>query len=217
VTLRLGFALGVSGAVLGLGIVAGCGGGGEAGPTSTTGADALIKDSTIVGKRPTGGGPYEHPNAAADVYTYVTPLGGDRYRLEVMNTSTSGFINKFTWFPGPGTTILAVTSTRLENGRGKADCRLISGKISCDLSLRPPKCTCRGDGGTVAIGFTAKPGRGVQSTAVTFGGDLFIEGETLVPYFIPSAPDQKPSDLADIPICADGQVSTDSKPCLASR
>jgi hypothetical protein len=133
-----------------------------------------------------------------------------------MNTSTSGFINKFTWFPGPGTTILAVTSARLDKGRGKASCRLVAGKISCELSLRPPKCTCRGDGGTVAIGFTAKRSPGAESAAITFGSDLFVEAETLVPYFIPSSPEQKPSDLADLPICAQGQASTTSKPCLAS-
>src|SRR5207247_5699705 len=139
----------------------------------------------------------------------------DRYRLEVTNTSATGFVNKFTWFPGPGTKILAVTGTTVE-GKPKESCRLSAGKITCELSLRPPSCTCRGDGGSVSIAFTAKSARSPTNARVSFGGRLFVESETPVPYFIPGSADEKPSDLSDLPICAKGQLSTADKPCLRS-
>jgi hypothetical protein len=211
---RFRLALGLAGAAIALGVVTGCGG--DGGRDSSTGADIPIGESSVVGARPGAEDAYEHPNAAADAYTFVTPLGGNRYRLEVTNTSSRGFINKFTWFPGPGTTIVSVTGARLAKNGGEADCRLDAGKISCEVTLRPPKCTCRGDGGTVAIDFTATRDKSVRSAAITFGSDLFVEAETLVPYFIPSTPDQKPSDLADLPICAAGHTSTAAKPCLAA-
>jgi hypothetical protein len=213
---RTGLALGGAGAVLGLVLLTGCGGGGgQAARTTPGGPDAPIQASDLVAQADRTD-PDQGPKMTSDLYTYVTPLGGDRYRLEVTNTGSRGFINKFTWFPGPGTTVVAVTSTRVDRG-GKGACRLEAGKISCDLSLRPPTCTCRGDGGTVAVGFTAKNGASGRTGSTTFGGRVFVEAETLVPYHIPSSPDQKPSDLADLPMCAEDQASTAEKPCQSSR
>jgi hypothetical protein len=206
------FTLGLLFVVAWAALGAGCGGGGG----GTTKAQP-ISESNLVGARPDSPAVYEHPNAAADAFTIVKPLGGNRYSLEVTNTNSKGFINKFTWFPAAGTKIVAVTGTRLQHAKGPASCALVGGKISCRLSLPPPTCTCRGDGGSVTIAFEtgSKPTAG--GSTPTFGGDLFIAAETLVPYFVPSSPDQKRSDLADVPICAAGQASTEASPCLASR
>jgi hypothetical protein len=200
--------------VLGLGLLAGCGGGKSAPPA--TGADAPIQAGPLTAQK-NRFDPDQGPKAGADLYTYVTSLGNGRYRLEVTNTSSTGFINKFTWFPGAGTKILAVTGTTVDQGKRKGSCQLSAGKITCEMSLRPPSCTCRGDGGTVSIAFTAKSVHtGPRGTAVTFGSRLFVEAETPVPYFIPGSPDEKLSDLSDLPLCAKGQLSTAAKPCLLS-
>jgi hypothetical protein len=69
----------------------------------------------------------------------------------------------------------------------------------------------------VTIAFEARTPPTARGASPSFGGDLFVAAETLVPYFIPSSPDQKRSDLADLPICAAGQASTAAHPCLAGR
>jgi hypothetical protein len=212
----VGLVFGLASAALGVSLLAGCGNGSRS-ETPTTGAYAPITAHPLVSQA-NRTDPDQGPKASADLYTYVTPLGQNRYRLEVTNTSAAGFVNEFTWFPGPGTKILAVTGATVDRGDKAANCRLTDGKISCRLSLRPPSCTCRGDGGSVAIRFLAKStGDPARRGTVTFGGRIFVESQTLVPYFVPGSPDQKPSDLSDLPLCAKGQQSSREKPCLPTR
>jgi hypothetical protein len=126
VSRRVELALGVSVVALWVALAAGCGG-----HEATEQADAEpISKSNLVAARPDSPAVYEHPNAGADALTIVRPLGRNRYSLEVTNTNSKGFINKFTWFPGPGTRIVAVTGTHLQHAKGPARCVLAGGKIS---------------------------------------------------------------------------------------
>jgi hypothetical protein len=200
--------LGFIGAVLGLCLLAGCGGDGDR-SAQPTGPYAPIKAS------PMFRGEFQDPAAGivsgADASSLVRFLGGNRYQLVVTNTSSIGFINTFTWFPPDGAKIVAVT--RSDNG----DCALSDGAIECTLALRPPTCTCKGDGGTVTIGFTAKTPSARDGYTHGIGlqySSLIITSETPVPYTIPSSPLQKLSDIADLPTCKRGQPSTNAKPCI---
>jgi hypothetical protein len=199
--------------------LAGCGGsgsgnGGAASPTNP--ASAPIKARPLIGQK-FRVDPDQGPEASADLLATLVSLGDDKYRLEVTNTSSVGYINAFTWFPGPGTTILSVTNTSVDNEDVTGACSLAKGTIVCATSLKPPTCTCRGDGGTVEIDFRARPGRTARDASVDFGSRMFVRSETPVPYVIPSSPDQKPSDVADLPACRSGQRSTVAHPCLTSR
>jgi hypothetical protein len=106
--------------------------------------------------------------------------------------------------------VTALIST--DNG----DCKLVHGAIACKLALRPPTCTCKGDGGTVKLDFTAEFDRRLVRTGATYGAEGFINvtSVTPVPYIIPSNPTQEPSANADLPICKQGQPSTREKPCI---
>lgn len=203
-----------TGALVGC-LLAGCGGRTESTP-SPGGGVAPIKARPLIGQE-FRVDPDQGPEASADLLTTLHSLGGDKYRLEVTNTGSVGFVNSFTWFPGPGTRIVAVSNSHVDNSAAKDACALANGNIACVLSLKPPTCTCRGDGGTVSIDFTAKAGGTARDASVNFGSRMFVGSETPVPYVIPSSPDQKPSDIADLPICRVGQQSTRSDPCLAAR
>jgi hypothetical protein len=196
--------------VLGGGLLAGCGGGGRM-STPTTGQDAPIVAHEI--NRPNGRvhvDPDSMHTANPDVLSVVTVRGNGRYRLEVTNTSAIGFVDSFTWVPPPGATVRAVTRT------STGHCRLASGNISCSIALRPPTCTCRGDGGSVTIDFTADvpKGRNPQSTKYGLeGGRVNVESETPVPYIIPSSANQAPS--LDLPLCKKGERSSAAVPCVS--
>jgi hypothetical protein len=205
---RFVFVLGLLQVLLGLGLLAACGGESDGGPP-TTGPYAPIKAS------PMFRGEFQDPAAGivsgADAGSLVRYRGKNRYQLVVTNTSSIGFINTFTWFPPDGMTIVGVT------GSDQGDCGLSDGAISCTLALRPPTCTCKGDGGSVTIGFAAKVPSGADGYTHGIGlqySSLIITSETPVPYIIPSSPLQKLSDIADLPFCKKGQLSTDAKPCV---
>jgi hypothetical protein len=184
--------------------------------TSTTGNYAPISALPVLSG--VGVDPDAMHKAGTDLSSVIRSLGNNHYQLVVTNTSSIGFINTFTWAPPAGATIMAVSSN--------SDCRLLDGLISCSLALRPPTCTCRGDGGRVTIGFTAKARPGATTSRYgwpnsgngnTYGWTnawLRIGSETPVPYVIPSSPLENPARTADLPLCKKGQLGTTAQPCI---
>jgi hypothetical protein len=89
--------------------------------------------------------------------------GTHRYRITISNTSSLGAINSFQWYPPTAVHIVKVL------GSTEGDCTLggltgfggnqfptlvLHQNVLCDkLDLKPPSCTCRGDGGTMTISF----------------------------------------------------------------
>jgi hypothetical protein len=115
--------------------------------------------------------------------------GKNRYRLTISNISGLGTINSFQWTPPITTHILKVF------GSTAGDCTLggltgfgglqfptlvLHQNVRCNnVDLKPPSCTCRGDGGSVTISFeTAK-----QFLAGDV--DLRVRSATLVYHPIP--------------------------------
>jgi hypothetical protein len=191
-------------AVLGVGLLAGCGGGSHTNASKNAGYAPLRALPVFSGA---GVDPDAEHKAGADLSSVIRSLGNNHFQLVVTNTSPIGFINTFTWVPPPGVNILAVNST--------SNCRLLNRLISCNLALRPPTCTCRGDGGRVTIGFTAKTRSGKNGN--TYGWQnawLRIGSETPVPYVIPSSPLENPGENADLPLCKKGQLGTTTQPCI---
>jgi hypothetical protein len=133
---------------------------------STTGPLAPIKV-----KRPSvpiiGGGipvdlePVIEPTNFATALTFLP--GMHRYRITISNVSSLGAINSFQWYPPISTHIVKV----LGSSAGTCTLRGLTGfggnqfptlvlhqNVLCDkLDLKPPSCTCRGDGGAVTISF----------------------------------------------------------------
>jgi hypothetical protein len=89
--------------------------------------------------------------------------GKNRYRIMVSNTSNVGAINSFQWYPPTGVHIAKVlgssdghcTAAGLRGfGGNQFRTVTLSPNILCDdLDLKPPSCTCSGDGGTMSISF----------------------------------------------------------------
>jgi hypothetical protein len=89
--------------------------------------------------------------------------GTHRYRLTISNASNLGAINSFQWYPPINTHIVRL----LGNSEGTCTLRGLKGfggnqfptlvlhqSVFCGrLDLKPPSCTCRGDGGAVTISF----------------------------------------------------------------
>ncbi|MBV8395085.1 MAG: hypothetical protein JO064_02335 [Actinobacteria bacterium] len=110
------------------------------------------------------GDPEEH--SASDLQMIVSPGRGPRhFTLSIVNTSGIGYVNSFQWYPPPGVTVLSVTGS----SQGRCSMSGTSGlggnlfktvvldpNISCTgVSLKPPTCTCRGDGGSMTVSFVA--------------------------------------------------------------
>jgi hypothetical protein len=96
--------------------------------------------------------------------TALTLLPGThRYRLTISNASGLGAINSFQWYPPTTTHVVKL----LGSSAGTCTVRGLKGfggnqfptvvlhqSVLCDkLALKPPSCTCRGDGGAVTISF----------------------------------------------------------------
>ena len=129
--------------------------------------------------------------ARKDLGTALTILPGThRYRLTVSNISSLGAVNSFQWYPPTTLHIVKV----LGNTGGTCALRGLTGfggnqfptlvlhqNVLCDrLDLRPPSCTCRGDGGTMTISF-------VTDKEFDAGDvDLRVRAATLVYHPIPS-------------------------------
>jgi hypothetical protein len=158
-------ALAVAGLVVALVVVASGNGGGSPRALPTTGSYAPISVPT-----PTvpiiGGAALGDPEGATDSYLSGTLSflpGRHRYRLIVTNTSNVGYINAFQWYPPTGTRILKVIGNSAGHcvlsglsGFGGNQFRsvLLFPNILCDgLRLKPPTCTCAGDGGAMSISF----------------------------------------------------------------
>jgi hypothetical protein len=156
--------------------------------------------------------------SGTDVQTVLTKLPNDRYLLDVLNTSGIGFINSFHWYPPAGITIGKVVSSSVGNceltGTSGSGGSLFPGvvlnpEINCQgISLKPPTCTCSGDGGQLKILFSVVKG---TATGGLMAGSVRISTGTPVLRIIPSSV-QNPDEA----YCAKGQVSTTKKPCAPS-
>jgi hypothetical protein len=143
------------------------GGGGGSSALATTGPYARL--TVPAPTTPLVGGVFlgdPENRTASDLQLIVSPIPGlHHFRLTVVNTSGIGYVNAFQWFPPPGVRVLALL------GSSSGDCKLAgtSGlggnqfktvvlypNISCSgVKLRPPTCTCRGDGGSTQVTFVA--------------------------------------------------------------
>ncbi len=89
--------------------------------------------------------------------------GKNRYQITVGNTSNVGAINSFQWYPPLGVHIVKVlgsseghcTAAGLKGfGGNQFRTVVLSPNVLCDnVDLKPPSCTCLGDGGTMTISF----------------------------------------------------------------
>jgi hypothetical protein len=109
----------------------------------------------------------------------ITPLSGrNHYRLTITNTSNIGFITAFQVYPPNGVHILKI------DGSSTGRCSLggLSGfggnqfhvvlfpNILCNrVDLKPPSCSCRGDGGSMTISFVTDGGpvTGMQARLIS--------------------------------------------------
>jgi hypothetical protein len=152
--------------------------------------------------------------AGVDLQTVLSPLGGNRYRLMVSNVSGIGFIDTFHWLPPGGMLLDKVTSST------SGDCSvtgtsgyggnlfqkvLLNPEISCSgANLKPPTCTCSGDGGHLTVYFTVQEGsyKGLMSGAAR------VDTATPVLKIIPSS-----TQSPDLKECAKGETNTKADPC----
>jgi hypothetical protein len=207
---QLGFVAASVAALASVLVLAGCGGGGGSG-NEPTAAD-LYAQQIQVGTftRPAQGvDPDEQDRSSSDVTTSIRSLGHDRYQITVQNFSNAGFINSFWWNAGNLMRITAVT------GSSGGSCHVSDPTtVQCTgLAIRPPKCTCESGGSatvTIVARTVATPTKG--TTYGVQGSKLRIGDVTPVPYHIPSYKGQEAN--ADLPICAKGQASTKSQPCV---
>jgi hypothetical protein len=122
----------------------------------------------------------------ADASTLLRQLGGNRYQLDVTNTSEIGSINSFKWTAPQGWKITGITKST------GGTCELADdGTIACKGSLHVPKCLCTRTGGAVSVEFTANAKQytvvnGYRVYNSTTGGHVTIDAMTPVPYLVPS-------------------------------
>jgi hypothetical protein len=139
-----------------------------------------------------------------DLTSVLSQGAGPRsYRVAVSNISSIGFVNALDWRPPSGMRVVRVT------GSSAGQCQLAGGadpRIACGgLRLKPPTCTCRGDGGELVISFVADKAPGMLA------GASAIVSATPVLKVIPAyvqGPDVAP--------CKPGQTSTASNPCSSA-
>jgi hypothetical protein len=120
-----------------------------------------------------------------DFSTTLTSLPGThRYRLTMSNVSNLGAINSLQWYPPTGVHILKVVGSTEGHciltgltgfGGNQFPTVVLYPNILCDnLDLKPPSCTCQGDGGALAISFVTDKDVGVVA------GDARMRTATLV-------------------------------------
>ena len=135
-------------------------------PAPTTGPWAPISVSrpklpVIAGGIPVDLDPTVHRNDFTS--TLTTLPGTHRYKITISNTSNLGAINSFQWYPPTGVHIVKL----IDNSEGHCILTGLTGfggnqfptvvlypDVLCTkLDLKPPSCTCQGDGGVVTISF----------------------------------------------------------------
>jgi hypothetical protein len=131
--------------------------------------------------------PVVEPKYFSTALTYLP--GTHRYRLTIANASSLGAINSFQWYPPIGTHIVKL----LGSSAGACTLRGLTGfggnqfptlvlhqNVLCDkLDLKPPSCTCSGDGGAVSISFVT------DKQYLAGDVDLQVRTATLVFHRIP--------------------------------
>jgi hypothetical protein len=176
-----------------------CGGAGSTHPP----ANGHSSIRRLVPKRPQATAVVADALAALDAQSSLRSLGKQRYELVIENTSGIGFINALSWAPPAGMQLIRVLTAR--GGR----CEVVSGKISCQGVLDPPRCSCAGRVG-LTIRFEA---RNYDSFST---GVLRITRMTPVPYVIPSAAGVRISPLAALPLCREHERNSAQHRCVHS-
>ena len=132
----------------------------------TTGAWAPIsvtrpKLPVIGGGIPVDIDPMVHRN---DLNTTLAVLPGTRrYKVTISNASNLGAINSFQWYPPAGVHIVKLIGSSAGHciltgltgfGGNQFSTLVLYPNVLCEkLDLKPPSCTCQGDGGVVTISF----------------------------------------------------------------
>jgi hypothetical protein len=125
-----------------------------------------------------------------DFSTTLTFLPGThRYRITISNTSSLGAINSFQWYPPTAVHIVKVLASTQGNctlrgltgfGGNQFPTLVLHPNVLCDkLDLKPPSCTCLGDGGAVTLSFVTDKEFGAGDV------DLRVRTATLVFHRIP--------------------------------
>jgi hypothetical protein len=102
--------------------------------------------------------------AQTDLNTMLTTLPGrHHYAVTVSNTSDVGLIESLQWYPPTGVRIVKVLGGSVGHceltgvtgfGGNQFKSVVLYPTIECDrVDLKPPTCTCLGDGGAVTISF----------------------------------------------------------------
>ena len=126
-----------------------------------------------------------------DLTPTLTSLPGEhRYRITMSNTSNVGAINEFEWYPPAAVHVVKVvgsseghcTLTGLKGfGGNQFPTLVLYPNVHCDkLDLKPPSCTCKGDGGAVTISFVT------EREYVGGFGDIRMRAATLAFDRVPS-------------------------------
>jgi hypothetical protein len=159
---------------------------------STAGSLPLLKVTRpsvpiIAGGIPVDLDPPFEPKYFGTALTFLP--GSDRYRITISNASSLGTINSFQWYPPIGTKILKVLGSSVGKctlqgltgfGGNQFPTLVLHQNVLCDkLDLKPPSCTCLGDGGAVTISFVT------DKQYLAGDVDLRVRAATLVFHRIP--------------------------------
>jgi hypothetical protein len=124
-------------------------------------------------------------SVSANLNTLATQLPGTyRYRITISNTSNVGFIDSFQWYPPTGVRIVRVLGSSAGScglsgltgfGGAQFTSVVLYPNITCrKVNLKPPSCTCLGDGGTVDVSFVADRPLGGIGTANMISARLVL-------------------------------------------
>jgi hypothetical protein len=175
---RLALALGAC-LLAAIGAVAGfaLGRGGETAAMPTTGQLAPITVSRQrVGSLGAGLPTDVDPSVQANLSTMLTRLPGrHHYGVTIANTSSIGLIDSLQWYPPTGVRIVKVTGSDVGHcelsglsgfGGNQFKSVVLYPNILCNrVNLKPPSCTCLGDGGSVTVQFVADRDMGAAGVA----------------------------------------------------
>jgi hypothetical protein len=187
-----------------IGVLAGVGAFAGSGALPTTPTTGDYRPISIPSPVTGAADPDSDARQGQDLTTVLSHGGGPRsYRVTVSNVSSIGFVNALDWRPPSGMTIVRVTSS----SAGHCElARSADPRITCaGIRLKPPTCTCRGDGGELIISFVADraPSMLAGASAIVSATPVF----NVIPAFV-QGPDVAP--------CKPGQTSTASNPCSSA-